>query len=31
MDCKGVIACWNNRFHVFRALDFGKGLDFATT
>ncbi len=22
MDCKGVVACWNNGFNVFRAMDF---------
>lgn len=31
MDCKAVIACWNNSFNVFRAMDFGKGLDNAAT
>lgn len=31
MDCKVVVACWNNNFNVFRAMDFGKGLDIAAT
>lgn len=31
MDCKGVIASWINSFNVFRAMDFGKGMDFTTT
>ena len=31
MDRKSAITRWNSNIYVFRAMDFGKGLDFTAT